>query len=75
MKVSVGLGGSIIVDDDVYPLNINTTTEDVSSHEDAFFKSLERGVSADTKRSYQVTSPKMESESRTVPLGQGQSEY
>lgn len=58
MKVRVGIGGSIIVDDDVHPLNVNTTTEDISGHKDAFFESLECGVSADTKWNRQVSNPK-----------------
>ena len=50
MKIRVGVGGSIIIDDDVHSLNVNTATEDISSHKDAFFESLECGISGDTKR-------------------------
>jgi len=63
VKVRVSIGGSIVVDDDVHPLNVNTATKDISGHEDTLFESFERGVSADTKRKYQVSSPKMEGES------------
>lgn len=60
MKVRVGVGGSIIVDDDVHPLNVNTATEDISGHKDTLFESLKRGITADTKRNCQARSPKVE---------------
>lgn len=62
MKVRVGIGGSIIVDDDVHPLNVNTATEDISGHKDTLFESLKRGVAADTKQNCQVSSSKVEGE-------------
>ena len=62
MEVRVGIGRSIIVDDDVYPLNVNATAEDVSGDKDTFFESLERGVSTDTEWSCQVSSPELEGE-------------
>ena len=62
MEVGVSIGRSIIVDDDVHPLNVNSTAKDVSGDKDTFFESLERGVSADTKRSCQVSSPELEGE-------------
>ena len=63
MKVRVRIGGSIVVDDDVHPLNVNTATKNISGYKDTLFESFERRVSADTKRDYQVSGPKMEGES------------
>jgi hypothetical protein len=67
VKVRIGIRGSIIVDDDVYPLNVNTATENVGGDKDTFFESLERGISADTKQGCQVRSPEMEGDSN-VPF-------
>jgi hypothetical protein len=63
VKVSVSVGGSIVIDDDVHPLNVNAATEDIGGHENTLFESFERGVSADTKWNCQVSSLKMEGES------------
>jgi hypothetical protein len=49
MQVRVRIRGSIIVDDDVYSLDIDTTTEDIGGNKDTFFESLERGITSDTK--------------------------
>jgi len=59
VKVRVGIRGSIVVDDDINPLNINATTENIGSDEDTFFKSLECGVPAYTKHDRQVSNPKV----------------
>ena len=56
VKVRVSVGGSIVVDDDVHPLNIDPATEDISSHKNTLFESLERGVSIDTKQNCQASS-------------------
>ena len=33
-KIRVGIGGNVIVDDDVHPLNVNIATKGTSSHGD-----------------------------------------
>ena len=63
MEVRVGIRGGIVVDNDVYSLDIDTTTENIGGNEDAFFEGLERGISTYTKRDYQVNSPEMEGDS------------
>lgn len=50
MEVAICISGGIVVDNDVYTLHINTTTEDIGSNKDALFERLERGVSFDTER-------------------------
>lgn len=57
VKVRVSVGGSVVVDDDVHPLNVNTATEDISGHKDTFFEGLKRGVSTDTKWGCQLSGP------------------
>jgi len=59
VKILVGIKGSIIVDDDVNPLNVNATTQNVGSDKDTFFKSLERGAPAYTKHDRQVSNPEV----------------
>ena len=48
MQIRVGLGGQIVVDGQVDPLNINTTAKDVGSNADALVELLELLVPADT---------------------------
>lgn len=54
MEVAVCISRSIVVDDDVYTLHIDTTTEDIRSNEDTLFELLERGVPLDTVRDKSV---------------------
>jgi len=63
MEVRVGIRGGIVVDNDVYSLDVDTATENIGGNEDAFFEGLERGISAYTKRNCQVDEPKMEGDS------------
>lgn len=67
MQVRVRIRGGIIVDDDVYSLDIDTTTEDIGGNKDTFFESLERGITSDTKQNYQVSSHRVRGESN-VPF-------
>jgi len=60
MEVRVGIRGGIVVDHDVYSLDVNTSTENVGSDEDAFFEGLESGIPTNTKRNCWVNGPEME---------------
>ena len=44
VKVAVCVGRTAIIDNDVDSLNINATTEDISSDQYSFFESLEDSV-------------------------------
>ena len=48
MEITIGIGRAIIVDDDVDTLNINTTAEDISRHQDTLLEGLESRVTLDT---------------------------
>jgi len=48
VKVRVGVVGHVVVDGEVDALNINTTTEDISSNADALVEFLELLVTVDT---------------------------
>ena len=48
MQIAVCIRGAIVVDNNVDTLNIDTTTENIGSHQDTFFERLEGGVPADT---------------------------
>lgn len=48
VEVRVGIRGSVIVDDNVHSLNIDTSTKDVGSNEDSLLKSLELLESRDS---------------------------
>jgi len=63
MQVRVSIRRGIVIDNDVYSLDINTATKNVGGDEDAFFKGLKRGVSAYTKRNCQLSGPQMEGNS------------
>ena len=67
MKVRIGVRGSIIVDHDVHPLNINTTTKNISCDKDALFESFERGVSRDAGQKCQLSTTGTESRS-SIPF-------
>jgi hypothetical protein len=54
MQVTVRLARTVIVDDDVDTLNVNTTTEDIRRHQDALLECLEGRVARDTERSIRV---------------------
>lgn len=49
VKVAVGIRRTIVVDDDVDTLDIDTTTEDVGSDQDTLLERLEGSVSRDTE--------------------------
>jgi len=63
VKVRVGIRRGIVIDNDVYSLDINATTENIGSDEDAFFKGLESRISTYTKPGYQVSGSEMEGDS------------
>ena len=48
MQITVSIRRTVIIDDDVHSLDINTTAEDISSDQNTFLKSFESGVSADS---------------------------
>ena len=48
MQITISVRRAVIIDDDVYSLNINTTAEDISSDQNTFLEGFERGVSADS---------------------------
>ena len=48
VKVAVSIGRAIVVYDDVYTLDIDTTTENVCCNKDTLLKGLEGGVTSDT---------------------------
>jgi len=48
VKIRVGIGRQIVVDSQVDPLNINTTTEDVGGDADTLVELLELLIPADT---------------------------
>ena len=60
MKVRVGIRGGIIVDNNVYSLDVNTATENVGSNKDALFEGLERGITTYTERNCQIRDPETE---------------
>ena len=47
MQITVCIRRTVIIDDDVHSLHINTTTKNISSDQNAFLESFEGGVSAD----------------------------
>lgn len=51
MEIAVCIRRAVIVDDDVDTLNIDTTTEDISRHEDTLLEGLEGRVAVDTEES------------------------
>lgn len=48
MQIAVCVRGAVVVDNNVDTLNIDTTPENVGSHQDTLFERLESGVPADT---------------------------
>jgi hypothetical protein len=50
MQVTVRLAGTVIVDNNVDTLNVDSTTEDIRRHQDALLESLESRVARDTER-------------------------
>ena len=48
MQITVSVRRTIIIDDDVHTLDINTTTENISSNQNTFFECFEGRVSANT---------------------------
>ena len=77
MKVAVGIRRTVVIDDDVDTLNIDTTTEDISGDEDAFLKRLESGVTGDTAADGHEnhTVKARATMTRTAPPERGRSEW
>lgn len=48
MEVTVSIRGTVVVDNDVDPLDIDTSTKDISGYQYTLFESLERGIAADS---------------------------
>jgi hypothetical protein len=48
VKVRIGISGSVVVDDDVDSLDINSTTEDVGGDQNSLLERLELLVSSDS---------------------------
>ena len=48
MEVTVSIRGTVVVDNDVDPLDIDTSTKDISGYQYTLFESLERGITADS---------------------------
>lgn len=48
MQVAVGIRRRIIVYNDIDPLNVDTTAEDISCDQNSLLKRLERGVTFDS---------------------------
>jgi hypothetical protein len=47
MQITISIGRTIVVNDDIDSLDINTATEDVCCNEDALFECLEGSVAVD----------------------------
>ena len=45
MKIHIGIFGHVVVKNDVYPLNIHTTAEEISRYQDPLLKIFELLVS------------------------------
>ena len=48
VEVTISIGRTVVVDDDVHTLNVDTTTEDVRCDEDTLLECLESSVAVDT---------------------------
>lgn len=48
MQVRVCICWTVVVDDDVYTLDINTTAKDIGGDQNTLFKGFECGISTDT---------------------------
>jgi hypothetical protein len=49
MQITVCIRRTIIVNDDIYSFDVNTTTKDIRGDKDTFFKSLECRITTDTE--------------------------
>lgn len=47
VEIGIGIGGQVVVDGEVDPLDVNTTAKDIGSHTDALVELLEFLVPAD----------------------------
>ena len=47
MQITVRVRRTVIIDDNVHSLDINTTAEDISSNQNTFLEGFEGGVSTD----------------------------
>jgi hypothetical protein len=54
VEVRVGVGGRVVVDDDVDTLDVDTTAEDVGGDEDTLLEGLELLEARDTGVSWSV---------------------
>lgn len=50
MEVRVGVGRLVVVDDDVDPLNVDSSTKDVGRDKDSLLERLELSVSLDSRK-------------------------
>jgi len=49
VQITVCIRRTIIVNDDIYSFDINTTTKDIRGDKDTFFKSLECRITTNTE--------------------------
>ena len=68
MQIAVSIRRTIVVDNDIDTLYINTTTENISSNENSFLKCFEGGVSADTVENVSLRFIRINRKSPTVLL-------
>lgn len=72
MKVRISISRCIVVDNDVYSLNIDTTTEDVGSNQNSLLERLELLVSTDTLF---LRETRVDSDRREVALSEESVEF
>ena len=49
VKVTIGIGRAVVVDDDVNTLDIDATAENISGHQNTLLKRLEGSIAGDTE--------------------------
>ena len=69
VEVTISIGRTIIIHDDVDPFDINPPTKDIGSDEDTLLKRLEGGVALDTidRDENIINSHQLAHQIRTVP--------
>jgi hypothetical protein len=48
VKITISIGRTVIIHDDVDPFHVDPPTEDISSDKDTLLECFERGVALDT---------------------------
>ena len=75
MQITVCIRRTIIVNDDIYAFDINTTTKNICGDKDTFFKSLECRITTDTEKDTLAQVNLWIYFERTVLPAEDQSEY